>query len=95
MHNANRFKLGLFGANCSNGRAMTIAPERWKADWDSCEKLGELADRVGIDFMLPIARWKGYRGATDHQGATLESVTWACGLLARTTRISYASRAAC
>lgn len=88
MHNANRFKLGLFGANCSNGRAMTVAPERWKADWDSCEKLGELADRVGIDFMLPIARWKGYRGATDHQGSTLESVAWACGLLARTTRMT-------
>ena len=23
MHNNNRLKLGLFGANCSNGRAMT------------------------------------------------------------------------
>ena len=25
MHNANKLKLGLFGANCSNGRAMTTA----------------------------------------------------------------------
>ena len=23
MHNRNKLKLGLFGANCSNGRAMT------------------------------------------------------------------------
>ena len=23
MHNTNKLKLGLFGANCSNGRAMT------------------------------------------------------------------------
>jgi alkanesulfonate monooxygenase SsuD/methylene tetrahydromethanopterin reductase-like flavin-dependent oxidoreductase (luciferase family) len=88
MHNGNRFKLGLFGANCSNGRAMTTAPERWTADWDSCEKLAELADDVGIDFMLPIARWLGYRGVTNHQGSTLETVTWACGLLARTKRIT-------
>ena len=88
MHNGNRLKLGLFGANCSNGRAMTRAPERWPADWDSCERLAEMADAAGIDFMLPIGRWKGYRGETDHQGATLESITWACGLLARTKRMT-------
>lgn len=88
MHNRNRFKLGLFGANCSNGRAMTHAPERWLADWESCERLVELADDVGIDFMLPIARWRGYQGATDHQGSTMETITWACGLLARTKRIT-------
>ena len=88
MHNRNKLKLGLFGANCSNGRAMTTAPERWPADWDSCEKLAEMADEVGMDFMLPIARWDGYRGATDHQGATLETITWASGLLARTKRMT-------
>ncbi len=88
MHNRNKFKLGLFGANCSNGRAMTRAPERWLADWDSCERLAELADEVGIDFMLPIGRWRGYQGETDHQGSTLETITWAAGLLARTKRIT-------
>ena len=88
MHNNNKLKLGLFGANCSNGRAMTTAPERWLADWESCEKLAELADAVGIDFMLPIGRWRGYQGATDHQGSTFETITWACGLLARTKRMT-------
>ncbi len=88
MYNDNKLKLGLFGANCSNGRAMTKAPERWLADWDSCEKLAGLADDLGIDFMLPIGRWRGYRGETDHQGTTLESVTSACGMLARTKRIT-------
>ncbi len=88
MYNGNKLKLGLFGANCSSGRSMTTVPERWLADWDSCEAMAELADKVGIDFILPIGRWKGYRGATDYQGDTLETVTWACGLLARTKRIS-------
>jgi alkanesulfonate monooxygenase SsuD/methylene tetrahydromethanopterin reductase-like flavin-dependent oxidoreductase (luciferase family) len=37
--------------------------------------------------MLPIGRWKGYGGETDYQGATLETVTWACALLASTRRI--------
>ena len=47
-----------------------------------------MADQEGIEFMLPICRWKGYGGATDYQGATLETVTWACGLLAKTERLT-------
>ena len=88
MYNANKLKLGLFGANCSSGRALTTMPERWPADWDSNQRLAELADEAGIDFMLPIARWKGYQGETDFQGTTLETITWAAGLLARTKRMT-------
>ena len=29
MGSVNRLKLGLFGANCSSGRAVTMVPERW------------------------------------------------------------------
>ena len=47
-----------------------------------------MADEAGIDFLLPIGRWKGYGGDTDYQGATLETITWACGLLAATKRIT-------
>jgi hypothetical protein len=32
MYSANRLKLGLFGANCSSGRAVTMVPERWSGD---------------------------------------------------------------
>jgi alkanesulfonate monooxygenase SsuD/methylene tetrahydromethanopterin reductase-like flavin-dependent oxidoreductase (luciferase family) len=38
--------------------------------------------------MLPIGRWKGYGGDTDYQGATWETVAWACGLLAKTERLT-------
>jgi alkanesulfonate monooxygenase SsuD/methylene tetrahydromethanopterin reductase-like flavin-dependent oxidoreductase (luciferase family) len=47
-----------------------------------------MADEAGLDFLLPIARWKGYGGDTDYQGATLETLTWASGLLASTSRIT-------
>jgi dimethylsulfone monooxygenase len=87
MGSANRLKLGLFGANCSSGRAVTTVPERWSGCWPDCVRLAQMADRMGIEFMLPIGRWKGYGGATDYQGATFETVTWACGLLAKTERL--------
>ena len=88
MGSANRLKLGLFGANCSSGRAVTLAPERWSGEWDDCLRLAQMADDAGIEFMLPIGRWKGYGGDTDYQGATYETVTWACGLLAQTRRLT-------
>jgi dimethylsulfone monooxygenase len=88
MGSTNRLKLGLFGANCSSGRAVTMVPERWSGGWPECVRLAQMADRAGIEFMLPIGRWKGYGGETDYQGATLETVTWACGLLAKTERLT-------
>ena len=88
MHNANKLKIGLFGANCSSGRAVTLVPERWSGSWPDNLKLARMADEAGLDFLLPIGRWKGYGGDTDYQGATLETITWATGLLALTKRIT-------
>jgi alkanesulfonate monooxygenase SsuD/methylene tetrahydromethanopterin reductase-like flavin-dependent oxidoreductase (luciferase family) len=88
MHGGNRLHVGLFGANCSSGRSATTVRERWSASWPDCLRLARMADECGIDFMLPIARWKGYGGDTDFHGASLESMTWAAGLLASTKNIT-------
>jgi alkanesulfonate monooxygenase SsuD/methylene tetrahydromethanopterin reductase-like flavin-dependent oxidoreductase (luciferase family) len=88
MYNANALKIGLFGANCSSGRSATKVPERWSASWPDCRRLARMADEAGIDFMLPIGRWKGYGGETDFHGSTLETVTWAVGLLSATQRMT-------
>ncbi len=88
MYNGNALKIGIFGANCSSGRSATTVPERWSASWPDCLRLARMADVAGIDFMLPIGRWKGYGGDTDFHGATLETITWAAGLLAATERIT-------
>jgi dimethylsulfone monooxygenase len=88
MYNANTLKIGVFGANCSSGRSATKVPERWSASWPDCLRLARMADEAGIDFMLPIARWKGYGGETDFHGSTLETITWAVGLLSATRRMT-------
>src|SRR5215218_10132944 len=85
---SNKLKLGLFGANCSSGRSATTVPERWSGSWQDNLTLAQMADDAGIDLMLPIGRWKGYGGATNFEGANFETVTWACGLLAQTRRIT-------
>ena len=88
MYNANTLKIGVFGANCSSGRSATKVPERWSASWPDCLRLARMADEAGIDFMLPIARWKGYGGDTDFHGASLETITWAVALLGATERMT-------
>jgi FMNH2-dependent dimethyl sulfone monooxygenase len=88
MGSRNRLKLGLFGANCSSGRAVTMVPERWSGSWPDCLALARMADEFGIEFMLPIGRWKGYGGDSGYQGATFETVTWAAGLLAATRHLT-------
>jgi FMNH2-dependent dimethyl sulfone monooxygenase len=88
MYNANTLKIGIFGANCSSGRSATKVPERWSASWPDCLRLARMADAAGIDFILPIGRWKGYGGDTDFHGSTLETVTWAVGLLGATKHLT-------
>ena len=85
------FKLGLFSANCSSGLAVTRIPDRWSGSWEDNLRLAELADEVGIDFLLPIARWIGYGGETNFHEGVLEPTTLASALLARTRRITVFS----
>ena len=83
----NRLRLGLFGANCSSGRTYAALPERWDASWENNLRLAQMADEIGIECMVPIARWKGYGGDSNPNGSSFESIAWACGLLAATRRL--------
>ncbi|MDP3892671.1 LLM class flavin-dependent oxidoreductase [Nocardioides sp.] len=85
---ADHFRLGLFSSNCSGGLAVTTIPERWSASWEDNSRLARLADEVGIDFMLPIARWIGYGGSTNFHEGVLEPIPWATAILAQTTRLN-------
>ncbi len=87
----NAFKLGLFAANCSGGQAATTVPESWPGDWDGNLDVAIMADEAGLDFMLPIARWRGYGGASIFHTSSLDTTTWAAGLLAQTKRITIFS----
>jgi alkanesulfonate monooxygenase SsuD/methylene tetrahydromethanopterin reductase-like flavin-dependent oxidoreductase (luciferase family) len=85
-HNA--LKLGLFGSNCSGGLAFTTLAERWEASWDNNLALAMMSEAGGLECMVPVARWKGFGGATNVNAISLETITWACGLLAHTQRMT-------
>jgi alkanesulfonate monooxygenase SsuD/methylene tetrahydromethanopterin reductase-like flavin-dependent oxidoreductase (luciferase family) len=91
MSNANGFKLGLFSINAEGGTSFTKVPDRWRAEWSEIETLAQTADTAGLEFILPIARWKGYGGETDVRGASFETLTHAAALAAITRRIAIFS----
>jgi alkanesulfonate monooxygenase SsuD/methylene tetrahydromethanopterin reductase-like flavin-dependent oxidoreductase (luciferase family) len=86
MANRNRLKLGLFGFNCDGGMAVTAAPDRWHPTWENNVEVARLVDEAGLEFVLPIGRWRGYGGKANFQGVSFETTTWAAGLLAATRR---------
>ena len=87
----NKFKIGIFAANCSGGIACTTIPERWEPTWKNNLEIATMADNAGLEFMLPLGRWAGYGGITDHNGISFETITWASGLLASTSQINVYS----
>lgn len=92
MFRKDRFLLGTFSTNCSNGMSITKIPERWVNSWENNLKLAKMLDEADIDFMLPVARWVGTSGEEiDFHGSVLETTTWAAGLLASTKKINIIS----
>lgn len=88
LYSPNTLKLGVFGPNLSSGLAITKVPERWSGSWRDNVTLAKLLDDAGIEFILPVGRWKGFGGETDPEASTFETVTWAIGLLGVTKQIS-------
>jgi dimethylsulfone monooxygenase len=82
------FKLGVFSMNADGGLAMTTVPERWMARWQDNLDSAKIADRAGLDFLLPIARWRGFGGVTKAREWSFETFTWAAGLAGATERIA-------
>jgi alkanesulfonate monooxygenase SsuD/methylene tetrahydromethanopterin reductase-like flavin-dependent oxidoreductase (luciferase family) len=83
----NRLKLGVFSTNADGGLAITDVPERWRAGWEDNLTAAQIADRVGLEFFLPIARWKGFGGKNKVREWSFETFTWAAGLATATERI--------
>jgi len=86
----NRFKLGIFCYNVESANALTRVPERWPATFPDILALVRMADEAGLEFALPIARWRGY-GDRNLRGKCFETLTLAAALAGATRRITLFS----
>jgi dimethylsulfone monooxygenase len=88
LYSDNRLKLGVFGANVSNGCAATTAPGHLEMNWPNSRDIVTTADRAGFEALVPVARWKGFGGETNFNGTCYETLTWAAGMGAVTNHAS-------
>jgi FMNH2-dependent dimethyl sulfone monooxygenase len=85
-------KLGLFMPNCSNAYSISSRkkdPDDWT--YESNLKIALRAEELGFELLFPVSKWRGYGGVTNYLGTSLETMTWASALLARTSRIKVFS----
>jgi alkanesulfonate monooxygenase SsuD/methylene tetrahydromethanopterin reductase-like flavin-dependent oxidoreductase (luciferase family) len=87
MFGPNPFKLGVFGYLHFGGGAFTLVPERWQANWDDIVAVAQIADRAGLEFLLPIARWKGLKGREKQRLKSFETLSHAAVLAGSTQHI--------
>ena len=86
LQSANRFKLGLFGLNVDNACAITTIDGVFHPTWDNVKRLTRMADTAGFEALVPVARWRGFGGVTNFNGACYETFTWAAGVGGATDR---------
>ncbi|MGA7974919.1 MAG: LLM class flavin-dependent oxidoreductase [Pseudolabrys sp.] len=91
MYGPNKFKLGVFSMNSDGGLALTKVPERWPATWPDIVAAAQMADNAGFEFILPIARWKGFGGELNSREWSFETFTFAAGLAGFTKNIALFS----
>jgi alkanesulfonate monooxygenase SsuD/methylene tetrahydromethanopterin reductase-like flavin-dependent oxidoreductase (luciferase family) len=79
-----KLKLGTFQTNLDSGCVMSALDGRLELNWPNTVTLAKLADAMEFEALVPVARWRGFGGATDPQGPGFETFTWAAGVAGAT-----------
>ncbi|NPD16109.1 LLM class flavin-dependent oxidoreductase [Xinfangfangia sp. D13-10-4-6] len=87
MFNDNKLKLGIFGSNCSNACAITMAETSFEPTFEKNLEIARMLESSGFECMVPIARWRGFGGPSNFNGNCMETYTWAAALAAQTKSI--------
>lgn len=82
--NDNKFKLCLFAFNLNGGQTISTAHGVNYPTWEENVQLAQIADRAGLDALIPVGRWIGFGGPSQYHARSFESYTWAAGLGALT-----------
>ncbi len=88
MASENPLSLGVFMPNCSNMPSISthgVVADQWH--YQNNERIAQLAESLGFDYLFPVSRWRGFGGDTNYLGTSLETTTWAAALLRATQRI--------
>lgn len=80
-------ELGVFLPVGNGGWITSTTSPQLPATYDYNKQVAVLAEELGFDFALSMAKWRGYGGPSRHWDFTLESMTTMAGLAEATSRI--------
>jgi dimethylsulfone monooxygenase len=82
-----KFKLAVFAFNGSSGLTITSAEGPPEVSWAESKRIAVMADRAGMDAIIPIGRWRGFGGELNFNHRSFETFTWAAAIAAVTEKI--------
>ncbi len=80
-------ELGVFIPVGNNGWIASTNGPKIPGTYEYNRDVTVMAEQMGFDFALSMAKWRGYGGPTQHWNITLESITTMAGLAEATSRI--------
>ncbi|MFC0534103.1 LLM class flavin-dependent oxidoreductase [Phytohabitans kaempferiae] len=80
-------ELGVFIPVGNGGWIPSVNSPDIRSTYGYNREVTLLAEELGLDFALSMAKWRGYGGSTRHWDFTLESMTTMAGLAEATSRI--------
>lgn len=80
-------EFGVFLPVGNGGWITSTTSPQLPATYDYNKEVTILAEQLGFDFALSMAKWRGYGGPSRHWDVTLESLTTMAGLAEATSRI--------
>lgn len=80
-------EYGVFLPNAAGGWMISTTAPYPPADYDYNKRVAILAEDIGLDFVMAMAKWRGFGGVTDHWGESIESMTMMAGIAEATSRV--------
>lgn len=82
-----QIEYGVFMPVGEGGWIRSTTAPRVPATYAYNRQVALLAEELGLDFLLAMAKWRGFGGASRHWDTTLESMTMMAALAEVTTRL--------
>lgn len=79
--------LGVFLPIANGGWILSGTAPKLDGSYDYNRRVAELAEETGLDFIMSMAKWRGYGGATQHWRYSLNSQMLMSALAAVTRRV--------
>ena len=86
-HMAVKAEFGVFLPVARGGWIVSRTTPPLDGGWVQNRDAALIAEAEGLDFVMSMAKWRGFGGTTDHWGASLESVTMMAAIAALTKRV--------